>query len=154
MNSTFTVIGLIFLALGGYALYAGAMLTSAFALAVGIFISAYSAMIPSEKQIKKKLQKGVVGGFLDLGKKKIEKGTAKIDYESFKEIVEKLTPIISDLPTMPEIGFDSIYLHYPGEADAEDALEQIQRLSLEASLVPDKSEWAVKIDVPGNDIQK
>lgn len=148
VNKTLMVLGLAFLVLGGYALYVGARISSAFALAIGIILSVYSLMIPSEKQIKRSLQKGVVSGFLDLGKKKIENGTVKVDYDKFKEVVETLKPIISDLPTMPELGYDSIYLHYPGEGDAENALENIQKLSLEASLVPDKSEWAVKIDIP------
>lgn len=148
MNSTLTIVGLVFLALGGFALYLGARISSAFALGIGVFLSAYSAMIPSERQISRKLQKGVVGGLLELGKKKIENGAVKIDYESFREIVEKLTPVISELPIMPEIGFDSIYLHYPGEWEAKNALERIEKMALEASLVPDKSEWTVKVDIP------
>ena len=154
MNRTLTAIGLAFLALGAYAFYVNARVSSVFALAIGIFLSAYSAFIPSEKQISRNLQKGVVGGFIDLGKKKIENGTVKIDYESFKEIVEKLTPLISDLPTMPELGYDSIYLHYAGQWDAEKAVAHIQELSLDASLVPDKSEWAVKVDIPNDRIGK
>lgn len=154
MNRTLTALGLAFLALGAYAFYVNARISSVFALVVGIILSAYSALIPSEKQISRNLQKGVVGGFLYLGKKKIENGTVKIDYESFREIVEKLTPLISELSTMPELGYDSIYLHYGGQWDAEKAVAQIQELSMEASLIPDKSEWAVKVDIPGDTSRK
>lgn len=141
-------VGLAFLALGIYALYVGARISSIFALVIGIGLSGYSLLIPSEKQISRKLQKGVVGGFLELGKKKIDNGTVKVDYESFQEIVEKLTPVISELSIMPELGYDSIYLHYPSESDAESALRAIIDQALGASVVQDKSEWAVKVEIP------
>lgn len=142
------VVGLAFVALGLYALYVGARISSIFALIIGIGLSGYSISIPSEKQISRKVQKGIVGGFLELGKKKIDKGTVKIDYKNFQEIVEKLTPVLSGLSTMPELGFDSIYLHYASENEAESALKAIVQLSLGASVVQDKSEWAVKVDIP------
>ena len=141
-------VGLAFLALGAFAFYVGASISSIFAIVIGAGLSGYSLLIPSEKQISKKVQKGIVGGFMELGKKKIDNGTVKVDLESFETIVEKITPVISGLSTMPELGFDSIYLHFQTEAEAEAALERIREESVTASVVQTKSEWAVKVEIP------
>ncbi len=141
-------VGLAFLALGAYAFYVGARISSVFAIVIGAGLSGYSLLIPSEKQISRKVQKGIVGGFLELGKKKIDNGTVKMDLASFEFVVQKITPVISELSTMPELGFDSIYLHYQTEAEAEAALGRIKEESVSASVVQNKSEWAVKVEIP------
>lgn len=148
-------VGIAFLALGAFAFYIGTIISSIFALTIGAALSGYSLLIPSEKQISKKLQKGMVGGFLELGKKKIDNGSVKVDYENFRNTVEKISPVISQLSTMPELGFDSIYLHYSRENDAEITVEAIREMALDASIVQNKGDWAVRVEIeehqiPGN----
>lgn len=147
VNITVLAIGGAFVALGIYAFVAGAMISSILAIVIGGGMAGYALFIPSERQISKKVRKGMVGGFLELGKHKIGDETVKIDYEKFKSVVEQLTPVIAKLSVMPELGFDSIYLHYSQEHDAEAALDEIRGLSLDGSIVQNKGDWAVKIDL-------
>ncbi len=144
-------VGLAFLALGVFAFYVGARISSVFAIVIGAGLSGYSLLIPSERQISKKVQKGMVGGFLEMGRKKIDNGTVKIRLENFEQIVEKITPVISELSTMPELGFDSIYLHYATEAQAEVALERIKNEAVEASVVQSRGDWAVRVEIPDHE---
>lgn len=145
MNRTVLGVAAAFILLGLFAYVEHATISSMLAIAIGVAIASYSLFIPSERQISKKVQAGIVGGFLELGRHKIMDGKVKVDYEVFRSVVEKLAPIMAGLSSMPELGFDSIYLHFSQEHDAESALSEIHALSIEASIVQNKNNWSVKI---------
>lgn len=145
MNKTAFAVAAAFILLGLFAYFERATISSVLAIAIGLAIGLYSLFIPSERQISKKVQIGMVSGLLELGEHKIREGTVKVDYEVFKSAVEKLAPIIGRLSSMPELGFDSIYLHFYQEHDAEKALGEINALGIEASIIQNKNNWSVKI---------
>ena len=147
MNTLALFIGVAFLAVGLYAYFAGFPISSVLAFVVGAGFTGYALIIPSERQISQKIRRGMVTGLLELGEKKIKNGTFRVDFETFKDAVEKLSPMMADLSSMPEIGFDGIYIRFQTEYEADQAMEKIRKMPLNASVVQNKSEWAVKIDL-------
>lgn len=147
MNTLFLLVGLAFIGLGIYAFLSGSLFGTVISLVIGGGLAGYSIFIPSERQISRKLQKGISSGLLELGEKKMRNGSFHADPDKFRNVVEKLTPILSGLSSMPEIGFDSIYIHFLKESEAEATMEDLSKMSLSASIIQNKSDWAVKIDL-------
>lgn len=147
MNVLILLIGVAFLALGVYTYFVSILLSSIVSFAVGAGFVGYSLIIPSERQISHRIQKGRVSGLMGLGEKKFQNGTFHGDFDKFKDAVEKLSPMIAAFSSMPEIGYDGIYIYFQTEHEADAALERIQKMNLTASVVQNKSEWAVKIDL-------
>lgn len=145
VNTTALAVGLVFVLLGIFGFVEGATVSGVLAMGIGAAISIYAAFIPSDRQISRKVQRGMVEGFLELGEHRIRDGKVKVEFEAFKSVVEKLAPVIAELSTMPELGFDSIFLHYTHEHEAEMALREIRALSIEATIVQNKSNWSVRV---------
>jgi len=47
---------------------------------------------------------------------------------------------------MPQLGFDSLYLHFQKEFEAVETLQRLTELGVKASIVQDKSDWQVMIE--------
>lgn len=147
MSRSFLLVGLAFIILGLIALLLNSLLSGIIALVIGIGLASYSSLIPSERQISNRVQKGMSSALLDLAQKKINNGSLHADMGKFREIVNKLEPVLPKISAMPEIGFDSVYIHFSKESEAEAMVSRLNGLNLSVSIVQNKTDWAVKVEI-------
>ncbi|MCL4337655.1 MAG: hypothetical protein M1129_05035 [Candidatus Thermoplasmatota archaeon] len=147
MNRSFLLIGLAFIILGIIALVLHNLTSGIIALIIGIAFTAYTLFIPSEKQITNKLKKGMSSALIDLAQKKINNGSLNADMGKFREIVGRMEPVLPKISAMPEIGYDSLYIHFSKESEAEDMIERLREMNLNVNVVQNKTDWAVKIEI-------
>ena len=49
---------------------------------------------------------------------------------------------------MPELGYDSLFIHCQSEAEADRNLSYIRSAGLNASVIQNKRDWQIRIDFP------
>ena len=147
MNRSFLLIDLAFLILGIIALVLNRLISGVIALVIGFAFTAYTLFIPSEKQISKTVQKGMASALIDLAQKKINNGSLHADIGKFREIIGRMEPILPKISAMPEIGYDSLYIHFSKETEAEDMIARLKEMELNVNVVQNKTDWAVKIEI-------
>ena len=147
MNRSFLLVGLAFIILGIIALVLNRLISGVIALAIGFAFTAYTLFIPSEKQISKTVQKGMASALIDLAQKKINNGSLHADIGKFREIIGRMEPILPKISAMPEIGYDSLYIHFSKETEAEDMIARLKEMELNVNVVQNKTDWAVKVEI-------
>lgn len=115
-------------------------------LLLGIFLVISGARAKNLKVIERKSGLTIYEGLINIGKEKIRKGEMTIQEDLFIEEMEKLKPFIIKQGSMPQIGFNSIYLSYINEASAETEMKEISVTGLKCTFVHDKSNFMVKVD--------
>jgi hypothetical protein len=140
-------VGIAFIILGIIALFFKSIPSSIIAFVIGAGIGLYSLFIPSERQIKNRLQKGMSSALIDLAQKKIENGSFHADIGKFREVVARMGPVFPKIPVVPEIGFDGLYIHFNRESDADEMVSELKELNLNVDVVQNKTDWAVKIEI-------
>lgn len=147
MNRSFFLVGLAFIILGIIAALLYQVLSSIIAFVIGAGLAIYAAFIPSERQISNRVQKGMSSALIDLAQKKVNNGSLRADMGKFREIISRMEPVLPKISAMPEIGFDSLYIHFSKESDAEDMLSKLRELDLTVNVVQNKTDWALKIEI-------
>ncbi len=147
MNRSFLLVGLAFIILGIIALVLNRLISGAIALAIGFAFTAYTLFIPSEKQISKTVREGMASALIDLAQKKINNGSLHADIGKFREIIGRMEPVLPKISAMPEIGYDSLYIHFSKETEAEDMIARLKEMELNVNVVQNKTDWAVKIEI-------
>ncbi len=85
--------------------------------------------------------------FIDHAVRQIDTGRTSIDKKIFIEEMEKIRDVLSSVQFVPVVGFDSIYIQYSSEDEADSALSLVRDRGLHADLIQDKSTWSVRIKV-------
>ncbi|MGP6207477.1 hypothetical protein ACNF42_05555 [Cuniculiplasma sp. SKW3] len=115
-------------------------------LLLGIFLVISGGRAKNLKVIERKSGMTIYEGLINIGKEKIKKGEMTIEENLFIQEMEKLKPFILKQESMPQIGFNSIYLNYMNEAEADSEMKNISSTGLRCTFVHDKSNFMVKID--------
>ncbi len=147
MNRSFFLVGVAFIILGIIAVLLHQAASSIIAFIIGAGLAIYAVFIPSDRQITNKVQKGMSTALIDLAQKKINNGSLRADMGKFREIINRMEPVLPKISAMPEIGFDSLYIHFSKESEAEDMISKLRELDLSVNVVQNKTDWAVKIEI-------
>ena len=115
-------------------------------LLLGIFLVIAGGRAKNLKVIERKSGLAIYEGLIAIGREKIKKGEMTIEENLFLQDMEKLKPFILKQESMPQIGFNSIYLSYMNEAEADSEMKNISETGLKCTFVHDKSNFMVKID--------
>ncbi len=115
-------------------------------LFLGVFMVLAGARAKNLKGIQKKEALTIFDGLISIGKEKIRRGEMTVSEDVFLSSMEKLKPFIMKQDSMPQLGFNSIYLNYRNEAEAENEMKNISSLGMSCIYVHDKSNHSVKID--------
>ncbi|MCL4346216.1 MAG: hypothetical protein M1375_01310 [Candidatus Thermoplasmatota archaeon] len=115
-------------------------------LLLGVFLVLSGARAKNLTGIERKAGLTIYEGLISIGMEKIKKGEITVDETTFKESMEKLKPFILRQESMPQIGFNSIYLNYRNEASADSEMKNISTTGLKCTFVHDKSNFSIKVD--------
>ena len=83
---------------------------------IGIVVSLYLLFIglrsPSEGQIARKANSVIFNEIMSKGTEKIKNGTMAVSQEQFESVMNKISWVFGSQSYMPQIGFNSLYLHF------------------------------------------
>jgi hypothetical protein len=113
---------------------------------LGAFLLITGSRTKSEKTIKKKSDQSIFEGVLKIGTQKIRRGDLTINEDTFLVIMTKLKRFILDQSEVPEYGFNSLYLKFKNESEADDAMEKITNLGIKCKTMQDRGKYYITIE--------
>ncbi|MEM0155795.1 MAG: hypothetical protein QW597_04240 [Thermoplasmataceae archaeon] len=141
-----TALGIAALAIGVYAVLARSFIVGGVALIFGAFMSATGFTTPSGRQISGKINSLIYKSLRERGIDRIREGKMHVDERSFIESLDRIRAILGNQSEMPELGFDSLFIHCQSEAEAERNLSIIRSSGLTASVIQNKRDWQIKVE--------
>lgn len=151
MHAYRSVLGVAALALGAYLVYIHSFIIGGAALVFGALLSVTGFTTPSSRQISGKINTLVYSNLRDRGIDRIRNGKMHVDEQSFLTSLDKIRGVLGKQSEMPELGFDSLFLHCQSEAEAENNLSIIRSSGLEASVIQNKRDWQIKVEFSQSD---
>ena len=143
-----SVIGVLALALGIYLIIVNSLFIGTVALLFGGFMSVTGFTTPSGRQISGKINNLVYTSLRERGIERIRKGTFHVSEPDFLSSLEKIKDMFGKQAEMPELGYDSLFIHCQSEAEADRNLSYIRSAGLNASVIQNKRDWQIRIDFP------
>ncbi|MGP6220679.1 hypothetical protein [Caldiplasma sukawensis] len=116
-------------------------------LIIGIYLTFEGIRIQTQSQLHRKVGNVIYKGLEEKGIEKIKKGELKVSEEEFMDDLSRLRSYILKQSNVPIIGFNSIYLNYGSESEAEKDAESIRNLGFECQVVNDKNNFSIKIEL-------
>lgn len=115
-------------------------------LVVGLFLFATGARTKSTKKLGKKADQSILDGIINIGIQKIKRGDISIDQNGFETLMEKLKKFVVDQQEVPEFGFNSLYLKFKNEYEAETSAESIRKMGISCKPIQDRGKYYVMIE--------
>lgn len=146
MHAFRSIVGVLALALGIYLIIINSLFIGAVALLFGGFMSVTGFTTPSGRQISGKINSLVYTNLRERGIDRIRKGTFHVSEDVFIASIDKIKDLFGKQAEMPEIGYDSLFLHCQSEAEAQKTLSSIASAGLNASVIQNKRDWQIKVE--------
>jgi hypothetical protein len=140
------VLGVAALAIGVYSVLVHSFIVGGVALVFGAFMSATGFTTPSGRQISGKINNLIYTNLRERGIDRIREGKMHVDEKSFVASLDRIRVILGNQAEMPELGFDSLFIHCQSEAEAEKNLSIIRSSGLSASVIQNKRDWQIKVE--------
>ncbi|MHB8360215.1 MAG: hypothetical protein ACYDAO_00010 [Thermoplasmataceae archaeon] len=146
MDNKDTALGIVLVLVAIYMFHLKIYLLFIIIVIVGAYFLYKGIRSPSDRQIAKKTNSLIYTEILNKGLDKISKGAMNVSEDQFRSAMEKISWIFGGQSLMPQLGFDSLYLHFQKEFEAAEALQRLTDVGVKASIVQDKSDWQVMIE--------
>lgn len=144
-------VGIAFVALylGVYFYIMGNLLGQIFLLPIfiiGVFLVATGARTKSVWNLRKKTDQSIFEGVMNIGEQKIKRGDLTIDRDKFVDMMNKIRKYIIEQEEVPEYGFNSIYLKYKNETDADNRFKVLKNMGINCETLQDRGKFYVMIE--------
>ncbi len=144
-------VGIAFVALylGVYFYIMGNLLGQIFLLPIfiiGVFLVTTGARTKSVWNLRKKTDQSIFEGVMNIGEQKIKRGDLTIDRDKFVSMMNKIRKYIIEQEEVPEYGFNSIYLKYKNETDADNRFKVLKNMGINCETLQDRGKFYVMIE--------
>ncbi len=113
---------------------------------VGIFLIATGARTTSVWNLRKKTDQSVFEGVMNIGEQKIKRGDLTIDKDKFITMMSKIKRYIVEQEEVPEYGFNSLYLKYRNEIEADKRSGEFREMGINCETLQDRGKFYVIIE--------
>ncbi len=115
--------------------------------AVGVYFVLTGIRTPSHRQISGQVNNVIYSSLRERGIERIKTGQLRTTEEKLISVLDALRDILGSQNEMPELGYDALFFHFRSEAEAASKLSEIKKKGLQGTLIQNKNEWQIKIDL-------
>lgn len=113
---------------------------------IGIFLVATGARTKSVWTLRKKTDQSIFEGVMNIGEQKIKRGDLIIEKDKFVNMMNKIRKYIIEQEEVPEYGFNSIYLKYKNETEANNRFKELKNMGINCETMQDRGKFYVMIE--------
>ncbi len=146
MSPSRTILGLLIVIMGAYFVFILLEL-GVVVIAIGAYFVFTGVRTPSHRQISGQVNQVIYNSLKERGIERIKTGQLRTTEERLISVLDSLRDILGSQNEMPELGYDALFFHFRSEADATAKLSEIRDRGLQGSLVQNKNEWQIKVDL-------
>ncbi|MCL4341191.1 MAG: hypothetical protein M1431_03740 [Candidatus Thermoplasmatota archaeon] len=147
MSTPRTILGMLIVIMGVYFTLFILIELGIVVIAIGSYFLFTGVRTPSHRQISGQVNQVIYNSLKERGLERIKTGQLRTSEERLISVLDKLRDILGSQNDMPELGYDALFFHFRSETEAAGKLAEITERGLHGSLIQNKSEWQIKVDL-------